>query len=61
MIEKKPCPFCGGTKISLLETQDGVPCFLTCLNCGAIGPDISKVSTIEDAIKLWNSRAVVDE
>lgn len=52
-IELKPCPFCGCTLLSVNE-----PTCMSCLNCGASGPDFS--ATIDEAKNRWNTRAAED-
>ncbi len=56
----KTCPFCGagGKKIRIWATKDGVPAFVSCRNCGAIGPNLPESCKTEDAaIEVWNRRA----
>lgn len=53
--ELKPCPFCGGTKVYLMESQQGV-CdgYVVCDGCRAEGPC---GVTDDEARRLWNERA----
>lgn len=54
----KPCPFCGGRKLTFIEYRNikmldgsqGEKVF--CLSCGGA----TGIRTHEDAIKLWNER-----
>lgn len=52
---REPCPFCGGEDIR--HDDDGWKGWLTCTNCGAIGPysadDAAAGLTIEQA---WDKR-----
>ena len=51
MDELKPCPFCGGEKISIIGPDEGY--WTLCLDClgeGGIG------ETVEEAVSLWNLR-----
>lgn len=64
-MENKPncCPFCGGSKISVIYDDK---CFCECINCYARGP-LAKIDLMEEecgyfdgakneAIELWNRR-----
>lgn len=54
--EPKPCPFCGGTNLTLPDMLAGVfdDTFVTCQDCDAIGPSTPSKAT---AIEAWNDRA----
>ena len=54
MIELKPCPFCGGTKLETTNPM-GAGSFanITCLDCYATG---GLGITKQDAINKWNIR-----
>lgn len=63
MNELKPCPFCGGNKISsyLVDWKDGGKYYkpnwaIGCLECGAGFNDIFESK--EHAIDRWNQRTV---
>ena len=48
LSDAKPCPWCGGTSISLKQLH------YYCADCGARGPQSR--GTKAAAIRLWNSR-----
>ena len=52
MAELKPCPFCGGTNLTMVscEGEYYAGCF-TCHTCGPGG------TSREEAIEAWNRRA----
>ena len=55
MTELKPCPFCGGTDIHIVENgPDGFS--ITCKDCNAWVDNIFEDMTKEQAIELWNRR-----
>lgn len=55
MIDFKPCPFCGGTDIHIVENgPDGFS--ITCKDCNAWVDNIFEDMTEEQAIELWNKR-----
>ena len=49
----KPCPFCGGTVNTQMESEDHEYKWSHCFRCGAEGP---YSNTWEGAIGLWNTR-----
>ncbi|WP_354405078.1 MULTISPECIES: Lar family restriction alleviation protein [Methylobacterium] len=53
--EKRPCPFCGSTKLEVSERYGAPGCYLTvnCLNltCEAIGP---RGEDDAAAVAAWN-------
>lgn len=54
--ELLPCPFCGGTKIKLFETNNDITMplyWLTCFKCSA-KTDVAQ--TKQRVYKLWNTR-----
>ncbi len=59
----KPCPFCGGRKLTFIDYENirnldgscGTKVF--CLACGGA----TGIRTHDDAVALWNSRPVVKE
>jgi len=53
--ELKPCPFCGGEGVEVLDHRErGRPCSVECLECNAsTGPQL----TDGDAVAAWNRRA----
>jgi Lar family restriction alleviation protein len=70
MIETKPCPFCGGSDLSVQQStkdREGIPANIICQDCGCAGPwDYIRPEVLESAlnkdliplrlIKLWNER-----
>lgn len=51
----KPCPFCGGTDIHIVENgPDGFS--ITCKDCNAWVDNMFEDMTKEQAIELWNRR-----
>ena len=55
----KPCPFCGGEDVDLLENIEiqGVKvCFVNCKSCQANGT-MYLTSKKREAIAAWNRRA----
>ncbi|OOY15107.1 Lar family restriction alleviation protein [Thioclava sp. DLFJ4-1] len=57
--ELLPCPFCGGPA-ELWQAQDNRPAWIACMGrCVVL---ISKEhATNEDAIKTWNTRAILSD
>lgn len=49
--QDKPCPFCGGTKLSMFSGPEGWA--MHCDTCCARGP-VSEADTDEEAIAMWN-------
>ena len=57
MNELRPCPFCGSDDIQ--NRDSGMGQNLTgCVKCGA--RVYYKFSSLEDAAKAWNTRAIED-
>lgn len=56
--ELKPCPFCGGEKVTLKSDKEGYTHFCCCDYCGAEG---SAKWYKELSIKCWNTRANCQE
>lgn len=64
-----PCPFCGGTDVSLrsgTEDREGIPVSIVCETCGAVGPwgycpPIVNQEEVMFTVALcrWNDRQVV--
>lgn len=52
MEELKPCPFCGGKDISIIN-HTAMGYWASCGPCGAIGPTRQ---TEEEAVEAWNRR-----
>ena len=50
----KPCPFCGGTELEILDIDEGF-CAVACETCDAFGP---MGMGPEGAREEWNHRAV---
>jgi Lar family restriction alleviation protein len=70
-IEIIPCPFCGSTNISVVETSTFRWRAPECQECGAVGPEV-RIQTMGDgtkeeweeaasiaAIQVWNDRAMI--
>ena len=53
MAELKPCPFCGGTQLTIISVY-GEDCYVNCDACTTCGPS---GETREEAIEAWNRRA----
>lgn len=51
--ELKPCPFCGGTELEVMEIDEGFSA-VACDTCDAIGP---MGQGDEEAKREWNQRA----
>lgn len=51
----EPCPFCGGTNVSVCE-RDHLH-FVMCGNCTAEGPAMEGVGSEGHAVKEWNRRS----
>lgn len=55
MTELRPCPFCGGTDIHIVENgPDGFS--ITCKDCNVWVDNIFEDMTEEQAIEQWNKR-----
>lgn len=57
----KPCPFCGGTKVTVASAKHELGrllFFCMCMGCGSKGP--SELTEI-DAASEWNRRAGVKD
>lgn len=52
MAELKPCPFCGGTNLTIINVY-GEEYYVDCSTCTTCGPG---GETEEEAIKAWNRR-----
>ena len=52
MAELKPCPFCGGEDLMMVDDDDYF--FVGCNTCDTCGPG---EGTEEEAIEAWNKRA----
>lgn len=50
-----PCPFCGSSRLSLVDAVE----FVSCFGCGAEGP-MKMGQPFENAIEAWNKRASID-
>lgn len=50
----KPCPFCGGKVIVIIDGYADVGCWVKCENCGATAGQGSELH--EEAIKAWDRR-----
>lgn len=59
MKKLKPCPFCMGTHVDVIELSYNV--FVECEDCAAQGPAVffDEVKAQETAIKLWNIRGSI--
>ena len=51
MSELKPCPFCGGSKVSVAGWKDQY--WVTCSGCETEGPS---GETKTEAMEVWNQR-----
>lgn len=51
----KPCPFCGGSHVSLILKPIAEPNYMLCSDCGARGPH-----GLGDPKGLWDQRAERD-
>ena len=47
-----PCPFCGGSILSLRQDDDGGWWRVVCYGCNAHGPNVDSLDT---AVSLWNT------
>ncbi|MBR2208981.1 MAG: Lar family restriction alleviation protein [Synergistaceae bacterium] len=57
MREKlKPCPFCGGSNVQVIEYKAGYGT-VGCGDCCFEFPDMDYMDTTENAITKWNNRA----
>lgn len=65
MLNKKPCPFCGGDEQELsvgTTDREGTPCAMACVECGAIGPyryvpsDATPGTMMFEASEEWDER-----
>ena len=52
MAELKPCPFCGGEDLTMVECEEMF--FVGCYDCTTCGP---AEETEEAATEAWNRRA----
>lgn len=69
MMDAKPCPFCGESKISISDGSTFRWRHVECRACGAMGPEIRcqtmgegtpaewELEAEADAIAAWNDRA----
>ena len=53
MAELKPCPFCGGKDLQVVNVY-GEDYYVDCQTCTTCGPS---ADTYEEAIEAWNRRA----
>jgi Lar family restriction alleviation protein len=51
-----PCPFCGSSRLSLVDAVE----FVSCFGCGAEGP-MKMGQPFQNAIDAWNTRAPIDD
>lgn len=51
----KPCPFCAGTSLSVIFAD--LSARVSCLHCGAKGPERQAKQTLAQAEQAWNQRA----
>jgi Lar family restriction alleviation protein len=55
-----PCPFCGGTELSIRTDLQSSIAYVVCSNCDAQGPPASFAEMLweeEDAAAAWNQRS----
>jgi Lar family restriction alleviation protein len=50
----KPCPFCGGTSVSVMFNE--MSARVLCAECNTLGPEACPKQTFENAVKVWNQR-----
>lgn len=50
----KPCPFCGGEEIEVVDGYADDGCWVTCLSCAA--QTGAKPRSHKEAIQAWNTR-----
>ena len=67
-MNKEPCPFCGSLDLTYqisTEDREGIPCNISCQDCGANGPwvyvseeeiDLEPEELPISPLKLWNKR-----
>lgn len=51
LLDAKPCPFCGSTRI-----MKGERYFAMCVDCGATGPERNGDATVRKFTGDWNAR-----
>lgn len=68
-MDIKPCPFCGGEKITLMDGSTFRWVHMECKECGARSGETRRArvsaddytelpeKTLADAIEIWNERA----
>lgn len=56
MIELKPCPFCGGTELSIENFSGWGVDVVICLQCLCVFSQM-EMTCEEDLIDAWNRRA----
>ena len=54
-MELKPCPFCGGNNVEVIEYKAGYGT-VGCGDCCFEFPSEEYMGTIENAIERWNRR-----
>ena len=58
MDELKPCPFCGGTPITVVDDETEEKFGVKCFKCG--GSIYPEKETLYEAIEAWNRRMTND-
>lgn len=53
MTELKPCPFCGGKAVKVVDEIFEKLCGVKCFNCDAM---IDAKFDFDEAVKRWNRR-----
>ena len=56
-IELKPCPFCGGKGVEILEDENKYLYYRYMAQCQKCGANAKLSRTKEEARKAWNRRA----
>lgn len=55
----KECPFCGGVRLTTVDDESFLECFVQCETCLARGPTVvpGKHDPKPSAVQLWDERA----